>query len=379
MEPNIIVWLMLGYAVATPNLQLQLQLQQIFYIYRSHTTMQFLKTLDAKFFHSEIPAKPMGKYAHFITIRITESYPLFQTDGELNKAKVRAGIQHQEAISRLAMFKRKQSTPERLTGRELLRNYQIGEWDKCDYNVEFSKTTPDCILYGFAIGDSGSEKSKVVVDTAYSITPFEDSHLNFTLNAPFENGTMSRKGEVTSRINSQDHILPQTFFPSIITLKDPTEAGFLYVFNNILRTRHYGAQTTRTGRVRNELIGVIFGDGEIVSNLRWTQKIYDLLSFDGKINPPDPLNEDDVRDAASKAITELMTQEFIFHTDFIADAFESLLTEVKSITSNETRLKEMLTLANTESSAYANKYVLKKSSDKDNKDKKSKKTSAVAE
>lgn len=339
--------------------------------------MQFLKTVDAKFFHSEIPAKPMGKYAHFITIRITESYPLFQTDGELNKAKVRAGIQHQEAISRLAMFKRKQSTPERLTGRELLRNYQIGEWDKCDYNVEFSKTTPDCILYGFAIGDSGSEKSKVVVDTAYSITAFEDSHLNFTLNAPFENGTMSRNGEVTSRINSQDHILPQTFFPSIVTLKDPTEAGFLYVFNNILRTRHYGAQTTRTGRVRNELIGVIFADGETVSNLRWTQKIYDLLSFDGKINPPDPLNEDDVKDAATKAIAELMTQEFISHTDFIADAFQPLLTEVKSITSNEARLKEMLTLANTESSTYAEKYVSKKSADKDKKDKKSKKASVA--
>ncbi|RUT07223.1 hypothetical protein DSM106972_024840 [Dulcicalothrix desertica PCC 7102] len=341
--------------------------------------MQFLKTVDAKFFHSEIPAKPMGKYAHFITIRITESYPLFQTDGELNKAKVRAGIQHQEPISRLAMFKRKQSTPERLTGRELLRNYQIGEWDKCDYNVEFSKTTPDCILYGFAIGDAGSEKSKVVVDTAYSITPFEDSHLNFTLNAPFENGTMSRNGEVTSRINSQDHILPQTFFPSIVTLKDPTEASFLYVFNNILRTRHYGAQTTRTGRVRNELIGVIFADGETVSNLRWTQKIYDLLNFDGKINPPDPLNEDDVKDAATKAIAELMTQEFISHTDFIADAFQPLLTEVKSITSDETKLKEMLTLANTESSAYAEKYVSKKSADKDKKDKKPKKASAATE
>lgn len=68
---------------------------------------------------------------------------------------------------------------------------------------------------------------------------------------------MSRNGEVTSRINSQDHILPQIFFPSIVTLKDPTEAGFIYVFNNILRTRHYGAQTTRTGRVRNELIGII--------------------------------------------------------------------------------------------------------------------------
>ena len=323
--------------------------------------MQFLNTLDEKLFHQQIPAKPMGKYAHFITIRITESYPLFQTDGELNKARVRAGINNSEPISRLAMFKRKQSTPERLTGRELLRNYQIGDWEKCDYNVEFSKTTPDCILYGFAIGDAGSEKSKVVVDTAYSITPFDDSHLNFTLNAPYENGTMSRNGEVTSRINSQDHILPQVFFPSIVTLKDPTEAGFLYILNNILRTRHYGAQTTRTGRVRNQIIGVIFADGEIVSNLRWTQKIYDLMSHQDKINPPDPLNEDDVKEAAIKAINELMSEEFITHSDFIGDDFNPLLAEVKIITSNETKLNELLTQANLESTAYAQQYISKKS------------------
>lgn len=342
--------------------------------------MTFLKTIDSKFFHSEIPAKPMGKYAHFITIRITESYPLFQTDGELNKARVSAGIERKEAISRLAMFKRKQSTPERLTGRELLRNYQIGEWEKCDYNVDFSKTTPDCILYGFAIGDSGSEKSKVVVDTAYSITPFDDSHLNFTLNAPFESGTMSRQGEVTSRINSQDHILPQVFFPSIVTLKDPTESGFLYVFNNILRTRHYGAQTTRTGRVRNELIGVIFADGEIFSNLRWTQKIYDLMCNAGKINLPDPLNEDDVLHAATQAITELLSKEYIDHTDLIGEAFTPLLDEVKSITSVEEKLKALLTQANAESEAYAKKWVLKtsKSSDSDKKEKKGNKKAAAA-
>jgi CRISPR-associated protein Csc2 len=336
-----------------------------------------LKTVDSKFFHSEIPAKPMGKYAHFLTIRVTESYPLFQTDGELNKARVRAGIEHKEAISRLALFKRKQSTPERLTGRELLRNYKIGDWEKCDYNVDFSKTTPDCVLYGFAIGDSGSEKSKVVVDTAYSITPFDDSHLNFTLNAPFENGTMSRQGEVTSRINSQDHILPQVFFPSIVTLKDPTEAGFIYVFNNILRTRHYGAQMTRTGRVRNELVGIVFADGEIVSNLRWTQKIYDLMSNANpkQINPPDPLDEDDVLSAAKQAINELMSLECIPHTDFIGDALTPLLNEVKSITSNENDLKAMLAQANTESTAYAQKYILKSAE----KGKKGKKAAAATE
>lgn len=344
--------------------------------------MPFLKTIDPKHFHTEIPAKPMGKYAHFVTIRVTESYPLFQTDGELNRARVHAGMkkdnpESRKIISRLAMFKRKQSSPERLTGRELLRSYQIGDWDKCDYNVDFSKTTPDCILYGFAIGNSGSEKSKVVVDTAYSITPFDDSHLNFTLNAPFENGTMSRQGEVTSRINSQDHILPQVFFPSIITLKDPTEAGFLYVLNNILRTRHYGAQTTRTGRVRNELVGIIFADGEIVSNLRWTQKIYDLMTERNEIQPPDPLNEDHVRVAAKDAIVELMSEECIPHTDLMGDDLDSLLTEVKAITSDETQLKEMLTQANAESVAYAQKYIFKPTADKSKK--RGKKAATAAE
>ncbi|HTL90051.1 MAG TPA: type I-D CRISPR-associated protein Cas7/Csc2 [Leptolyngbya sp.] len=326
--------------------------------------MTFLTTVDAKHFHTEIPAKPMGKYAHFITVRVTESYPLFQTDGELNRSRVHAGMKKGNAesrkiISRLAMFKRKQSSPERLTGRELLRHYQIGDWEKCDYNVDFSKTTPDCILYGFAIGDAGSEKSKVVVDTAYSITPFDDSHLNFTLNAPFENGTMSRNGEVTSRINSQDHILPQVFFPSIVTLKDPTEAGFLYVFNNILRTRHYGAQTTRTGRVRNELVGVIFADGEIVSNLRWTQKIYDVMIENNQIQEPDPLNEDQVLSAAETAMIQLMNEECIPHTDLMGETLQSLLSEVKAITSDEAQLKAMLSQANTESMAYAEQYIFK--------------------
>jgi len=326
--------------------------------------MPFLKTLDAKLFHASIPYKPMGKYAHFLTVRVTESYPLFQTDGELNKARVRAGIEDQKPISRLTMFKRKQSTPERLVGRELLRNYGFMTAEDCEYNVKFAMNNPDCIIYGFAIGDSGSEKSKVVVDTAFSITAFDESHETFTLNAPFENGTMASKGEagskpgeVTSRINQQDHIKPQIFFPSIVTLKDPTEASFLYVFNNILRTRHYGAQTTRTGRVRNELIGVVFADGEITSNLRWTQAIYDKLQVENKLNSNNPLNEDDVIMAARAAIQTLMSEEFIVHEDFIWDKFTPLVTEVKAVIGNEDELKKMLKKADDEAKAYAKKHI----------------------
>jgi len=329
--------------------------------------MAILKTVESKFFQAEIPYKPMGKYVHFLTIRITESYPLFQTDAELNKARVRAGVKDKTTISRLSMFKRKQSTPERLVGRELLRNYGLMTAEECEYNVNFAMDNPDCIIYGFAIGDSGSEKSKVVVDTAFSITAFDESHETFTLNAPYENGTMASKGEngskpgeVTSRINQQDHIRPQVFFPSIVTLKDPTEASFLYVFNNILRTRHYGAQTTRTGRVRNELIGVVFADGEITSNLRWTQAIYDQMKSNNTINAPDPLDEDDVITAAKNAIEALMADEFIVHTDFIGDAFVSLINEVKTLTGSEKGIQAILQKADAEAKDYAKKHISKK-------------------
>jgi CRISPR-associated protein Csc2 len=315
----------------------------------------------------------MGKYVHFLTVRVTESYPLFQTDGELNKARVSAGLKDRTPISRLAMFKRKQSTPERLVGRELLRNYGFMTAEECEYNVKFAMNNPDCIIYGFAIGDSGSEKSKVVVDTAFSITPFDESHETFTLNAPYENGTMASKGEVgsevgkiTSRINQQDHIRPQVFFPSIVTLKDPTEAGFLYVFNNILRTRHYGAQTTRTGRMRNELIGVVFADGEITSNLQWTQAIYDLIPTE-VLQSIDPLSEDIIFGntehqeigKAEEAILTLLNDEPIVHQDFIGANFAALLKEVKALTTSEEGIKSILQKADDEAKAYAAVHIAK--------------------
>jgi CRISPR-associated protein Csc2 len=339
--------------------------------------MNFLKTVDVKHFQDKIPYKPMGKYVHFLTVRVTESYPLFQTDGELNKSRVRAGIEDKNTISRLTMFKRKQSTPERLVGRELLRNYGLMTDEECEYNVKFAMDNPDCIIYGFAIGDSGSEKSKVVVDSAFSVSEYVDSHEVFTLNAPYENGTMAGKGEkksdgkldaqignTTSRINQQDHIKPQVFFPSIVTLKDPTEASFLYVFNNILRTRHYGAQTTRTGRVRNELIGVIFADGEIVSNLRWTQAIYDQMKNNNTLHSPDPLNEDEVFEAAKVSISALMEEEFIVHEDVLAEKFAVLLKEVKAITANEEELKKLLKKADDEAKAYAKAHIKGKDKEK---------------
>jgi len=179
--------------------------------------MSILDTLKSEF-QAAFPRLASGKYIHFLMLRHSQSFPVFQTDGVLNTARTYAGLQTREPISRLVMFKRKQTTPERLAGRELLRSLELtssteGTDNSCEYNGEKScKKCPDCILYGFAIGDSGSERSKVYSDSAFSLSSYETSHRSFTFNAPFEGGTMSEKGEMRSAINELDHVLPEVTF-----------------------------------------------------------------------------------------------------------------------------------------------------------------------
>jgi CRISPR-associated protein Csc2 len=338
-----------------------------------------MSTLKSNWFNTQVPGKPMGRYAHIIAIRVTDSYPLFQTDGELNTTRVNSGEVNRDPMTRLTIFKRKQSTPERLVGRELLRRYGFisGEegGDKketgadglpiCDYNVKFCTQCPDCITYGFAIGDSGSEKSKVITDTAYSLTSYEHSHEAFTLNAPYEDGTMTRHGDVTSRINEQDHVTPQVIFPSVITTRDLTKNLFLYVLNNIQRAKRYGAQTTRTGRVQNHIVAVVLADGEIFSNLLLTQKIYDVLQAQGNINPPDPIDPQSVIAAAQEIIPQLLKADgVVVDQILVGKELAELLNEVSATSSNDADMKDLLQNAFADSQAYHQAWVAKSSKKK---------------
>jgi CRISPR-associated protein Csc2 len=73
-----------------------------------------------------------------------------------------------------------------------------------------------------------------------------------------------------------------------------------------------------------------------------------------------------------------MSEEYIPHTDLIGEELSPLVTEIKEITGNEERLKEMLVQANSESSSYAQKYILKPTS-KDKKNKRNSKSTSTAE
>ncbi|ACK70149.1 CRISPR-associated protein Csc2 [Gloeothece citriformis PCC 7424] len=320
--------------------------------------MSILETIKPDF-KTAFPRLATGKYVHFIMIRHSQSFPVFQTDGILNTARTQAGLSNTEKISRLVMFKRKQTTPERLAGRELLRSVGLTSADKtadnlCEYNGEGTcKKCPDCIIYGFAIGDSGSERSKVYSDSAFSLSPYEESHRSFTFNAPFEGGTMSEAGEMRSAINELDHILPEVTFPTVETLRDSTYEGFIYVLGNLLRTRRYGAQETRTGTMSNHLIGIVFADGEIFSNLYFTQALYDALKLKGDINAP--IN--DICVEAKNVAETLLNQEPVRKSQVIFEPdLQTLLTEVSSIYQNEEDLTNTLTALYQQTTSYAESF-----------------------
>lgn len=333
--------------------------------------MKVLESLKPQF-QSAFPRLATGKYIHFIMLRHSQSFPVFQTDGILNTARTQAGLgtsdESKKQISRLVMFKRKQTTPERLAGRELLRALQLTSADEsnkdkyCEYNGEKScKKCPDCIIYGFAIGDSGSERSKVYSDSAFSLSAYEESHRSFTFNAPFEGGTMSEAGEMRSSINELDHVIPEVTFPTIETLRDTTYEGFIYVLGNLLRTKRYGAQESRTGTMKNYIAGITFCDGEIFSNLHYTQALYDALK--GDVDAP----VSDILHHVQAVANNLLNDEPVRKTQLIfGSQLDDLLDEINTLYQDEVRLVENMTALYAQTKAYAESFgALKKKGKKD--------------
>jgi CRISPR-associated protein Csc2 len=191
----------------------------------------------------------------------------------------------------------------------------------------------------------------VLVDSAFSITGYDMSHQQFTFNGPSENGTMSEDGKMKTALGEQDYVLPQVYFPSVVTIKDPTEAEFIYVLNNILRTKRYGAQNTRTGTVENVITGIVFADGEIFSNLQLTQAVYDTLPQEQRVKTP--LQRDAVQEAMEAIVPQLLHEDGVVFRLFDGERLQALLQETLQITSDESRLKTVLSQANAETLRYA--------------------------
>ena len=165
---------------------------------------------------------------------------------------------------------------------------------------------------------------------------------------------MSEDGKMKTALGEQDYVLPQVYFPSVVTIKDPTEAEFIYVLNNILRTKRYGAQNTRTGTVENHITDIVFSDGEVFSNLQLTQAIYDILSPEQRAKTPLP--QAAVLEAMESAVQTLLGEDGLVAQLYSVERLDVLLHETLQITSDEARLTAVLQQANAEANRYAQAY-----------------------
>ncbi|MEZ4867301.1 MAG: type I-D CRISPR-associated protein Cas7/Csc2 [Caldilineaceae bacterium] len=291
---------------------------------------------------------PRGYYVSLILLRKVEGEAIFRTEGSgepLNREFVHAGSAvNTPVIPRVVISKRKQTAVERRTGRELLRRLELLA---ADAGLNEGNPEPDSIdsmLYGYAVGGGGAQKSRVITDDAFTILPATQVVGKRQFNAPFEDGTMRHPEtkEASHSIGTDEYVRPETHFIDIETLKDVTSGEFLYVLGNILRSSRYGAISSRVGKIQNQVIACIFSDCELFSNLELTQRAWDLLCANG--NEPDfPLANGAVANAVQQAIAALQTQVYGRVTPLPATDLQALLAEVQQIYSDEVRIKELLT------------------------------------
>ena len=315
-----------------------------------------MKTLNAyqAYFLKEYSNYPQGRYITLFLLREVESEAIFRTEGSgepLNREFVYPGLRSDdEPIQRVVISKRKQTAVERRTGRELLRRYELlFEKDKKSGVCALNRNNPcgkcmDCMIYGYAVGGGGAQKSRVITDDAFSLHPAATIVGIKQFNALFDNGTMRdpETGKPSTSIGADEYVKPETIFLDMETLKDMTQGEFLYVLGNILRSTRYGAISSRIGKIRNHLVGVAFSDCELFSNLEWTQATYDQLRGDAE-EPEFPLHIDQVRQAAQQAAQQLMPNVIGQVKTMPQDEIAQLVKDLKALYEKEEDLKRLLT------------------------------------
>src|SRR6266567_4765634 len=134
---------------------------------------------------------PRGRYASLLLVRKAEWETIFRTEGRgegLVKETVIAGIVNDKPIRRVVISKRKQTAVERRAGREVLREHDLLKKDSKGQICALNTNAPcgqciDCMLYGYAVGGGGAQKSRVMTEDAYSLGPVAQVTDRRTFNA----------------------------------------------------------------------------------------------------------------------------------------------------------------------------------------------------
>jgi CRISPR-associated protein Csc2 len=295
---------------------------------------------------------PQGRYISLLLVRRVESEAIFRTEGSgepLSKEFVHAGLSDDTIIQRVVISKRKQTAVERRTGRELLRAHDmLFAKDEKSGVCALNRNNPcercmDCMIYGYAAGGGGAQKSRVVTDDAFSLHGASAVTATKQFNALFDNSTMRdpETGKPSSSIGADEYVKPGTVFLDIETVRDVTADEFRYVLGNVLRSTRYGAISSRIGKVRNTLAGVILSDCEVFSNLELTQAVYDRLR-NGASEPEFPLRAEAVVDAVRPVVDELARRVVGQLAILPADEVLSLVDEITRLYGDNSAVRVML-------------------------------------
>lgn len=295
---------------------------------------------------------PQGRYTSLLILRKVESEAIFRTEGSgepLNREHVFAGRSAGEIVPRVVISKRKQTAVERRTGRELLRQLDLlfpagKDGAVCTLNTNNPcGHCMDCMVYGYAAGGGGAQKSRVVTDDAFSLHQAGDVIDTRQFNALFDNSTMRNPetGEPSTSIGTDEYVRPETLFLEIETLRDLTAEEFYYVVGNILRSTRYGAISSRIGKLTNTLVGVVLSDVELFSNLELTQHVYDQLRGDDD-QLEFPLHLDTVV-GAMRATTETLLATTPGRAVNLEESdVDALVAEVQALYQDRTKIAALL-------------------------------------
>lgn len=301
------------------------------------------------FLAQEYDNLPKARYVSIFVLRTTQSEAIFRTEGsgeECNRELVTGP--DGDPLFRVVLSKRKQTAVERREGRKVLRKHnllfaadgEVTDETVCSLNRNRAcGKCIDCHLYGCAVGQTGSQKSRVITDDAFSLLPVEVITARKTFNAPYEDGTMYdvKTQETSSSINQDHYVVPGAHFLDIEVLHDAMTQELVYTLGNIMRSKRYGAITTRIGSVSNKILSIVGSDSELFSTLEWVNATARELK---DLDHPQPTQQ--VVDAAQESIQRLFGGICGVYYQLTATEIADLLRNVRDIYSDEGQLTTVL-------------------------------------
>ena len=163
---------------------------------------------------------------------------------------------------------RKFKSKEKLLGIRLSKLYNVIDKSyRYNYLTKVSQLeNPVSAIFGDTVVSGGSENagqgmfpSRVLYSSSYSIRDRSLITERLTHNALSENGTMwdEKEGKNRTSLFETEYIIPGVYFPSFLTLIDPTPETLYFVMETLKETS-YGAQTSITGdNFKNNIIFIL--------------------------------------------------------------------------------------------------------------------------